>query len=185
MQEIQSACAELARHHDPHVSIHALQIARHDHAREVEHDNAIVERDALLSTTKAELKVVKADNRRLCVQLGKSQDMQFGQSSEQSKRRKKKGNDDDDCPVVGSPDGDPPQHGGAEAKSTEDGKPKPRGKLGRQAVDIPAHLPRDIRVIEPEKGVACNCGCSMHLIGEQTIERLTFKPAEVRVIEER
>jgi len=55
MQEIQSACAELARHHDPCVSTRALQIARNDHARDIEYDNAIVDREALLSTASREL----------------------------------------------------------------------------------------------------------------------------------
>ena len=184
MQEIQSACAELARHRDPYVSTHALQIARHDHVRDVEHDNAIVEKDALLSTAKAELKVVKADNRRLRAQLGKSQDMQFGQKSERSKRRKGKDDDDSRSPVGGSPNNNPPQEGGAAAQTSEDDKPKPRGKTGRQAVEIPDFVPRDVHIIEPENGVVCGCGCGMRLMGEQTITRLTFEPAKLKAIEE-
>lgn len=82
MQKIQTASAKLAGYADSYVSQLALMIAEADLRRDLEHDNAIVEKDALISTTKAKLKVFKADNRILRAQLNKSQDMQFGQSSE-------------------------------------------------------------------------------------------------------
>lgn len=184
MQEIQSACAELARHRDQYVSSHSLQIMRYDHDREIQYDNDLVEKDALLSTAKAELKVVKADNRRLRAQLSKSQDMQFGQSSERSGRKKKNDSEGEGGPTAPDPNGDQPNSGRVPATEAES-KPKPRGMLGKQAVEIPPHIPRDPKVIRPEHGAKCSCGCTMRQFGEQTIERLTFKPAEVRAIQER
>ncbi|WP_341367595.1 IS66 family transposase zinc-finger binding domain-containing protein [Yoonia sp. BS5-3] len=120
---------------------------------------------------------------RFRARLNKSRDMQFGQSSEKVKNEKTK--DDDGVDSVGIPtDGSKLNSGGAKAQP-EANKPKPRGMLGRQAVEIPAHLPRNKFTISPSTGSVCECGCGMALIGEQTIERLTYKPAEVRVIEER
>ncbi|SMX46103.1 Transposase IS66 family protein [Actibacterium lipolyticum] len=186
MQEIQSACAKLAGHPESDVSKLALLIANADLRRDLEHDNEIVAKDAKLSTAKVKLKVMKADNRLLRAQLNKSQDMQFGQSSEKiPKKRKKKKGDDDDTGIGGtSPDGGNPNAGGDEAKP-ETGKPKPRGMLGRQAITIPANIPRDKATISPPNGSICQCGCGMVQIGEQTIERLTYVPAQLRVIEER
>lgn len=183
MQEIQSASAKLAGHSDIYVSTLALLIANADLKRDLEHDNQMVEKDALISTTKAKLQVTAADNRRLRAQLNKSQDMQFGQSSEKVSNRKKK-DDDSVASVEMPPDESLPNSGRAEALP-EANKPKPRGMLGRQAVEIPKHLPREAHVIAPPNGSVCECGCGMRLIGEQTIERLTYKPAEVCVIEER
>lgn len=183
MQEIQSASAKLARHSDRYVLNLALLIAEADLQRDLDHDNQMVEKDAFISTTKAKLQVTTADNRRLRAQLNKSQDMQFGQSSEKVSNGKK--TDGDGAASVEVPPDEPmPNSGGAEAQPPAN-KPKPRGMLGRQTVEIPPHLPRETHVITPPNGSVCECGCGMRLIGEQTIERLTYKPAEVRVIEER
>jgi transposase len=46
---------------------------------------------------------------------------------------------------------------------------------------LPAHLPREELVIEPESKV-CPCGCSLHVIGEDVSERLDRIPARLRVI---
>jgi len=89
MQEIQSACAKLAGHPESDVSTMALLIADADLRRDLEHDNEIVAKDAELSTMKVKLKVMKADNRLLRAQLNKSQDMQFGPSSESLQRIEK------------------------------------------------------------------------------------------------
>jgi len=62
MKEIQPACAKLAGYPESYVSQLALLIAEFDLRRELEHDNEIVEKDALISTIKAKLKVFKADN---------------------------------------------------------------------------------------------------------------------------
>jgi transposase len=46
---------------------------------------------------------------------------------------------------------------------------------------LPAHLPREEVVIEPESKV-CPCGCALHVIGEDVSERLDRIPARLRVI---
>jgi transposase len=46
---------------------------------------------------------------------------------------------------------------------------------------LPAHLPREEVVIEPESKI-CPCGCALHVIGEDTSERLDRIPAKLRVI---
>ena len=153
MHDVQTTCAELARYRDHYVSKRALHIARCVHEREIEHDNAMVEKDALLSTANANLKVVKADNRRLRAQLNMSQDMQFGRSSERSGRRKKDDDDSEGSPAAPNPDDDRPNIEEGDPGGTEAvGQPKPRGMQGKQAVEVPSHLPRDLRVIEPEHG---------------------------------
>ncbi len=183
MQEIQSACAKLAGHQNSYIANLALLIANADLQRELEHDNQIVEKDALISTTQAKLRVTTADNRRLRAQLSKSQDMQFGQSSEKVKNEREE-IADGTGPIDAPPIGSRPSSAAGDAQPAAPSR-KPRGMRGRQVVDIPAHLPRDVHVISPPNGSVCDCGCNMAQIGEQTIERLTYKPAEVRVIEER
>lgn len=46
---------------------------------------------------------------------------------------------------------------------------------------LPAHLPREEVVIEPESKV-CPCGCALHVIGEDVSERLDRIPARLRVV---
>jgi transposase len=46
---------------------------------------------------------------------------------------------------------------------------------------LPAHLPREEVVIEPESKT-CPCGCALHVIGEDVSERLDRIPARLRVI---
>ena len=46
---------------------------------------------------------------------------------------------------------------------------------------LPAHLPREEVVIEPQSKV-CPCGCALHIIGEDVSERLDRIPARLRVI---
>ena len=183
MQKIQTASAKLAGYVDSYVSQLALMIAEADLRRDLEHDNAIVEKDALISTTKAKLKVFKADNRILRAQLNKSQDMQFGQSSEKVPKKRKKKVDGDADPMGVEPNCDNPNSGGSEGQAKTD-EPKPRGMLGRQAITIPDHIPRDETPISPPNGSVFQCGCGMAQIGEETIERLTYVPAQLRVIKE-
>ncbi len=176
MKEIQTACADLARHPESYVGRLAGLIAELDTKRDREHENRIVERDAQISTQSAELKVVKADNRLLRARLNKLQDMQFGQKSEQSST----------ASTTPEPTEIPkPNH---TSKPSSDYRradaTKPRGMRGRQKISIPENVPRDIRIIEPETGSTCSCGCDMRPLGEQVIERLTFVPAQLRVIEE-
>lgn len=179
MQEIQTACATLARHQDSSVSHLALRIAEFDLIRDLNHDNQCVEKDALISARSAEIKVLKADSRLLRAQVNKLADMNFGPSSEKTDSQPKK-----DKSVPEDPQNAPPSSASQNSEDTEKKKIKPRGMRGRQAVEIPDNLPRDLRVIEPENGSICACGCGMRLMGEQVIERLSYKPAEIRVIEE-
>jgi transposase len=60
---------------------------------------------------------------------------------------------------------------------------KRHGVKGRRANRgrLPAHLPREEVVIEPESKV-CPCGCTLHIIGEDVSERLDRIPARLRVI---
>ena len=184
MQEIQATCATLARHHDGVVSKLAVQIADADLRRDTEHENKSVQMEAALSTLSARNKVLQSDNRRLKAQNNKFRDMLFGLSSEKGDS----GNDPKN-PEVGktAPSQQKNNQNNPSGAATENDpapKPKPRGMGGRKKIEIPSHLPRDKRVIEPKNGTICTCGCGMRRIGEQIIERLTYKPAEVRVIEE-
>jgi transposase len=47
---------------------------------------------------------------------------------------------------------------------------------------LPAHLPREVVVIEPEAQSCPCCGDGLHVIGEDTSERLDRVPAKLRVI---
>ena len=179
MQEIQIACASLARHQDSSVSHLALRIAEFDQIRDLNHDNQCVEKDALISTRSAEIKVLKADNRLLRAQVNKLADMKFGPSSEKTDSQPK-----NDKPTPEDPHGFAASSAPKNPDDTKKQETKARGKKGRQAVEIPDNLPRDRRVIAPESGSTCACGCGMRLMGEQVIERLSYKPAEIRVIEE-
>ncbi|MBO9436997.1 IS66 family transposase [Ruegeria sp. R13_0] len=183
MKDIQSACADLAGYADSFVTNVAARISKADHQREADYDNEIVLKDAKISTLSAEIRVIKADNRRLRAQINKLADMQFGQSSEKSPKRKDKGNVEADHGKA-PPDPMKPGQDGSSIVSEPEKVSKPWGMKGKQTVIIPAHLPREDRVIEPKQGAGCTCGCAMRPMGEQVIERLTYKPAEVRVIRE-
>ena len=132
----------------------------------------------------AQTKVAQAENRRLKAQNNKFRDMLFAPSSEKTDRNNSSLDDPDNvAPVSTPPKGDKPNLN--DAAETADQQPKKKqGMQGRQKIEIPLHLPRDRRIIEPVGGIICECGCGMRKIGEQVIERLTYKPAEVRVIEE-
>lgn len=56
--------------------------------------------------------------------------------------------------------------------------------LGRQKVEIPADLPREPRIIEPEREATCGCGFELRKFGDQVIERLSYEPAKIYVIKE-
>lgn len=47
---------------------------------------------------------------------------------------------------------------------------------------LPAHLPREEVVIEPEAKCCACCGGTLHVIGEDTSERLDKVPATLRVL---
>lgn len=183
MEDIQKACGRLAGHWDGEVSRLALEIADADRRRDAEYQSIIVVKDAAISTLNAKLKVVSASERRANVQNKKYRNMLFGPSSEKS---------DKDDGESRAPDGDAPApaskpdkpNGGGDATSAAK-QPKKRGMLGRQKVEIPQHLPREVRVFEPENGAGCGCGFEPRKVGEQIIERLTYEPAKIHVIEER
>lgn len=187
MEEIQSTCAMLARHPEKFVVQSVKLIADADFRRDVEHDNAIAARDASISTLTAKLKVARSDNRWLRAKLSKLTDMQFGQSSEKGvgSSRKKDAKQEPETQNPGGGNNDSGNVGSA-SETDSDAEPpkKPRGMKGKQAVVIPEHLPREEHIIEPKHGSTCSCGCQMRSMGEQVIERLTFRPAQVRVIRE-
>ena len=182
MEEIQSTCAMLARHPEAYVVKHAQLIADADFRREVEYDNAIAQRDASISTLKAKLKVTRSDNRWLRAKLSKLTDMQFGSSSEKGAGSPK--TKEPEPQTHSAIDGDNDDGSGDDPSGDAKSLKKPRGKRGKQPVVIPEHLPREDRTIEPEHGSICFCGCQVRPMGEQVIERLTFRPAQVRVIRE-
>lgn len=47
---------------------------------------------------------------------------------------------------------------------------------------LPAHLPREEIIVEPAEKVCSCCGGALHVIGEDTSERLDKIPAKLRVI---
>jgi len=183
MEKIQATCAALAEHPESYVSRNALLIAEADLRRDVEHDNEMAMANAANSTLSAKLKVTQADNRRLKAQLHKSKDMQFGKSSERGKSRSK-GLETDPNPAVNVEQGTPTPRPDDIGIETIQKAKKKRGMSGRKTTVIPAHLPRDERIIEPKHDQYCECGCGVRRLGEQEIERLSYKPAEVRVIKE-
>ena len=64
-------------------------------------------------------------------------------------------------------------------KGKSDGAPRPSNRNRGQ---LPAHLPRVERIIEP-KSTLCPCGCGeMAKIGEDVSERLDVIPAQLRVL---
>ena len=73
----------------------------------------------------------------------------------------------------------------AEADAPAGTTPTPRAKrpgAERNIGHLPAHLPRDVEVIEPES-ILCPCGCGeMTRIGEDRTARLHVVPAQLRVI---
>lgn len=59
---------------------------------------------------------------------------------------------------------------------------RPRRAARRNRGNLPADLPRIVRVVEPDS-LQCPCGCGeMHKIGEDRTERLDIVPAQLRVI---
>jgi transposase len=66
------------------------------------------------------------------------------------------------------------------ASAADPDKAAPRAP--RKARALPEHLPRTLRVIEPDS-IVCPCGCGdMVRIGEDRVERLDYIPARYQVI---
>jgi len=77
---------------------------------------------------------------------------------------------------------------GADKEESDAPEPKPtRGKNKKQRrhdhgrAPLPAHLPRDEQVIEPEDTTCPCCSQPMKRIGEETAEQLEYVPASYRV----
>ena len=75
--------------------------------------------------------------------------------------------------------------------SVEDAKAEAANTIVKQAATekrrtnrghLPAHLPREEIVVEPESKACPCCGGTLHVIGEDTSERLDKIPAKLRVL---
>ena len=182
MELIQKACDQLAGHWDCEVSRLALEIASADRSREAEHQNDQITMAASISNISAKLKVAVAAIRRLEAQNRKYSGMLFGPSSEKTDRDSGNwGEAEGDAPA---PRPEKPKLRARGAAAAPPESPKKRGLLGRQKVEIPAHLPREPRTIAPESGATCGCGFELRKVGGQIIERLSYEPAKIYVIEE-
>lgn len=58
----------------------------------------------------------------------------------------------------------------------------PRVRIAKKRMSLPQHLPREHVTIEPEDTRCPCCRMAMHVIGEETGERLDVVPAQYRVI---
>ncbi|WP_052245097.1 hypothetical protein [Halocynthiibacter namhaensis] len=90
---------------------------------------------------------MKTDNRLLRAQVNKLADMNFGPSSEKTDSQSK-----NDKPAPEDLQCSAPSSAPKNPDDTKKQETKARGMRGRQAVEIPDNLPRDLRVIEPENG---------------------------------
>lgn len=178
MKEIQNACEDLARYPDDYVAAYARLIADYDRQRDIHHDDERADWLAAEANFLAERNVDKANIRLLKAQLNKANDLTFGQKSEKNRGR------DDDAPEAANPSKGGPDLDSGSAKASNAEQAKPRGKNGRQALKIPPHIPEELRLIEPETGNVCSCGECMRFVGIQEIKRLTFVPAQLKVIKE-
>lgn len=72
-----------------------------------------------------------------------------------------------------------------EAKQEQDDPTLKAGNARKRRANrgsLPAHLPREIVTIEPDSTACPCCGAALHVIGEDTSERLDKIPAKLRVI---
>ncbi|WP_330646841.1 IS66 family transposase (plasmid) [Thioclava litoralis] len=182
MDAIQEACELLAGHQDSSVQEVASVISTHDLAR----DREMVVLQARLSTATAQIKTLRAEVRRQAEIIAKLKAMHFGQASEKTSKRKRDvpPEDQPQAPEFDEPEDDAEDSANNDAPQENSELKKARGKRGRQQVLIPAHLRRETIVIEPKDGPPCMCERGASLAGEQRVERLAYKPAEVYVIEE-
>lgn len=68
----------------------------------------------------------------------------------------------------------------AEDEAIDPPKAQPKTRSANRG-DLPKHLPRVEELITPESTI-CDCGCELHVIGEDVSERLDIVPAQFRVI---
>ena len=69
----------------------------------------------------------------------------------------------------------------AEDEAVDPPKSRPAKPRNANRGSLPKHLPRIEEVIEPD-ALVCDCGGSLHQIGEDLSERLDVLPAQFRVI---
>lgn len=182
MDSIQRACDQLAGHQDSVVGQTARAIATDDLAR----DGEVVVLQARLSTASAQIKTLRAEIKRKDERIEKLTRMTFGQKSEKCPQSAPEDSDEEKCAPVGTELAD--NHGDTSNEPSTAPPPaakKSRGLRGRQKLTNPQHLQREVIVIEPELGQFCSCGCGAALVGEQVVEKLAYRPAEVYVVEER
>lgn len=177
MEIIQKACERLASHTDRNIREEADKIAAADRDRDAEATLS----EARLSTAQARVKTLNATLKRKEAQIKELQRTLFGQKSEKGAGSKKDQKPDDGQK---SDDGQTGQNPEIKAPHPQNEK-KPRGRQGRQKAADTSHLRRQVVNVEPEPGQFCSCGCHQFRMGEQVIEKLAYKPAEVYVIEER
>lgn len=184
MEIIQTACEELAGHADSFVQKLGQRISHADRNR----DNAFVKLEAQLSTAMAQIKTLRAELDRKTAQIKSFQRDKFGPSSEKKNIGDsfKDDHDDDDMDATAAQQSgrqnDPTYQDPADFSKIPN---KPRGKPGKTKVVNPAHLRREVRTLEPLPDQFCACGCGTVRIGEEVLEKLAYKPAEIYVIEER
>jgi transposase len=70
----------------------------------------------------------------------------------------------------------------AKDEAVEDRKQPSRTRGSRKAASLPKHLPREHVTVAPESTQCPCCKAAMHVIGEETSERLDVVPAQYRVI---
>jgi transposase len=143
--------------------------------------NAIAERDAMLAereTIVAEREAIVAERDRLIAQLDRLkhllkqlQRMQFGRRSEKL-----------DADQLNLALEDIEQAIAKVEAAEEKSNPKPRAKREGGRGSLPAHLPREHVTIAPDDTNCPCCKTPMHVIGEETAERLDVIPAQYKVI---
>lgn len=182
METIQMACGRLADHDDYLVQELSDQIMQAD----LQRDNEFVKLRARLSTVSAEIKTLRAALKRKEAQLKGLQRGKFGPSSEKGSHKSKdldeKVANDGDVGNSETPNVDDTQKGVGSTNATT--TKKKRGMRGKQSLENPKHLRREQRIIEPDPAQFCSCGCGTMRMGDQVIEKLAHKPAEIYVIEE-
>lgn len=189
MDIIQMACESLSRHDDLTVSSTALEIAAADLRRESDYEKVCAQKDAVISTMSAKIRVTNAELRRCKDQLATLKLMIFAQSSEKTgslrtadKAETLSGNaTDSDEAEDEAEDGFEP--GSITAGQVTDA-PR-RTSSGKRAVKLPENIPREIEVHEPPSTSCDCCGCQATVIGVQIVEKVGFRPARVVVTEQR
>ena len=133
---------------------------------------------ALLAQTQAALAEVEEARRRLEVIVGELRRDKFGAKSEKLSANQCNLPLEDVEIAQGVLDA-------AQEKAEAAIKGKPAGGASvrnRNRGQLPAHLPRVERVVEPDS-IFCPCGCGeMTRIGEDVSERLDLIPAQLRVL---